>query len=72
MELFSEKYPDSTLLLFSAYRTFSALLDDPDSYGLPPGQENLRGGSVWVDHLHPTSKVHDIIAQNVAEFLESV
>ncbi|KAJ2913449.1 hypothetical protein MD484_g6960, partial [Candolleomyces efflorescens] len=42
MELFSEKYPDSTLLLFSAYRTFSALLDDPDSYGLPPGQENLR------------------------------
>jgi hypothetical protein len=72
MERFSEKHPDSTLLLFSAHRTFSAFLDDPDSYGLPPGQESLRGGSFWVDHLHPTSKVHDIIAQNVADFLGSV
>lgn len=69
---FAEKHPDSTVLIFSAHQTFNTFLDDLWAYDFPIGDGSLSGGSVWVDHLHPTSKVHDIIAHNFAEFVGSV
>lgn len=69
---FSSKYKDATVLLFSAFRVFEVLLDDPESFGLDPADLRRRGGSIWMDHIHPTSAVHDYIASNIADFLSEV
>jgi len=69
---FSQRHEDCTVLFFSSYSTFSAFLDEPAAYGFPPQDVRRRAGAIWFDHLHPTSKVHDIIAHNLADFLADV
>ncbi len=65
---FAEMYQDSTALFFSPAEIFSKLLDDPAFYGFDvPG-----GVSMWMDHIHPTSRVHDFLAADLTEFLKSV
>ncbi len=65
---FAEMHQDSTALFFSPAVTFEKLLDDPALYGFDePG-----GVSMWMDHIHPTSRVHDFLAADLAEFLKSV
>jgi lysophospholipase L1-like esterase len=69
---FAEKHKDCTVLLFSAYQTFDMFLDDPETNGFPADDTNRMGGAIWVDHLHPTSKVHDIVARDLADFLTEI
>ncbi|PPQ87976.1 hypothetical protein CVT25_001055 [Psilocybe cyanescens] len=69
---FSSKHKDATVLRFSAFRVFEVLLDDPETFGLDPADLYRRGGSIWMDHIHPTSAVHDHIASNVADFLSEI
>jgi len=66
---FTATHSDATALLFSTWETFTRILDDPVAHGFPKGDARRWGGSVWVDHLHPSSKVHDFIAKDVAIFL---
>lgn len=65
---FAEAHEDSTALLFSPAETFDRLLDDPAFCGSDPS----GGDSMWVDHIHPTSRVHDLLAADLAEFLKFV
>ena len=58
-------------MLFSAYDTFTRVLDDPAAYGFNAFTANDAGGPIWHDYLHPTSGMHAIIAHEVAEFLSS-
>ena len=44
----------------------------PEVYEFDKGDVRRYGGSVWVDALHPTSKVHDHIANNLADFLQEI
>lgn len=71
-EQFAKDHPDATVLLFSSFEAFDALLSNPEEHGFDPKDVTLDGGSIWMDHLHPTSKVHDHIARRIATFLESV
>jgi hypothetical protein len=61
-----------SMMLFSAHECMSAILDDPATYGLNPEDLNKVDGSVWVDHMHPTSLVHDLLARDLSRFLGKI
>ena len=69
---FGENHPDATVLLFSSFEAFDTILDRPEEFGFDPEDVKRSNGSIWTDHIHPTSKVHDYIARRVAAFLGSV
>lgn len=60
-----------TAIYYSSYKVFGAILDEPESYGLENDQKK-RGGTIWVDHLHPTSAIHSIVATELDSFLSSI
>lgn len=63
---FSATHADSSVFVFSSFELFNALLDDPVRFGLK------EEGTIWVDHIHPTSKIHGHIARSLAEFLVQI
>ncbi|KDQ60958.1 carbohydrate esterase family 16 protein [Jaapia argillacea MUCL 33604] len=66
---FTTKYPEATAMIYSSWDTFNRVLDDPTSFGFTEQDTVRGGGAIWVDHIHPTSKMHDIIAQDMAKLL---
>lgn len=69
---FATTHPDITVLLFSASTTFRKILDDPVAHGFDNSDHHKSGGGIWYDYIHPTSKVHDYVAKDLAEFLGDV
>ncbi|KAJ7501057.1 hypothetical protein B0H11DRAFT_1713773 [Mycena galericulata] len=69
---FASAHPDARVLIFSAFDSFTRILDDPKKHGFNKKDVGLAGGSVWRDQLHPTSRVHKIFARDVVAFLKSV
>lgn len=68
----STKNDPITAIYFSSHKVFSALLDHPDEYGFPQKDTQKAGGSIWMDHLHPTSAVHLIVAMELHVMLSSI
>ena len=77
---FEVAHPLATVFTFSSYDTFTRLLDDPEAYGLgvPPVEdeeavaiEQEQDTMIWVDHLHPTSAVHLVVARELETFLRA-
>ncbi|KAF8845606.1 hypothetical protein BDN67DRAFT_993291 [Paxillus ammoniavirescens] len=66
---FAAKHADASVMIFSSWDTFSRILDDPASYGFDASE---KFGGIWVDQLHPTTKVHDILAREISKFLNDV
>lgn len=69
---FARSHPGITVILFSAATTFNYLLEDPLGHGFKPSDSRAAGGGIWHDHLHPTSKVHGYVANDLAALLGSV
>jgi len=67
--LFAAAHPDTTVMIYSSWDTFNALFDDPVAHGFPAEDVGKAGMSMWVDYLHPTSKVHDFVARDMSVFL---
>ena len=65
------EHAGSTILMYSSYALFSNVIAEPEKYGFPPGDIKRRGGSIWMDHLHPTSKMHKVLADDIEEFLKT-
>ena len=61
----------STLLIYSSYALFDNILSNPEKYGFHAQDVRKPGGAIWMDRLHPTSKMHEIIAGDIQEFLRS-
>ncbi|KAI9315203.1 GDSL lipase/esterase [Dichotomocladium elegans] len=68
------KLPYSRFRLFDAHAAFSRMLDSPSSYGLVdvtgycPGRSHAKDcvssdQYFWYNDLHPTSRVHQLLAQ---------
>ena len=71
VDYFATTHPDATVMLFSAWDTFTRILSDPGRYGFSPVDRTIQGGSIWFDFMHPTSRVHDILAGEISQFLAS-
>jgi len=70
---FASGHVDATVLLFSSHATFSRVLDNPVGHDFHEADAARKGGKgIWMDHLHPTSKMHEVVAKDLAAFLESV
>ncbi|KAI0336551.1 hypothetical protein GY45DRAFT_1315944 [Cubamyces sp. BRFM 1775] len=66
---FADKHPDITTLFYSSWSTFTRVLDDPVSHGFNQEHVSRSGGDIWVDNLHPSSKMHDWVAHDISKFL---
>ncbi|PFH54294.1 carbohydrate esterase family 16 protein [Amanita thiersii Skay4041] len=72
IQTFASRHNDITVLLFAVSETFNKILDNPKTYGFAAKDKRKAGGSIWFDHLHPTSKVHQVIAHDLSVFLSGV
>ena len=68
---FAEAHADVTTLYFSSWDTFTRVLDDPVAHGFAPEHVARAGGDIWVDNLHPSTKMHDWIAYDLSKFLNA-
>ncbi|KAH9843044.1 uncharacterized protein C8Q71DRAFT_233062 [Rhodofomes roseus] len=69
---FAASHGDATVLIYSSWHLFTKVLDDPTTFGF--GKDDVRrpASSIWVDRLHPTSNMHDVVAHDMAQFLGSI
>lgn len=61
-----------TALLFSSHATFTRVLDDPIRHNFGPKEVRRAKGEIWMDRLHPTSKMHRFVARDLVKFLGTV
>lgn len=66
---FKIEHLDATALEFSAYDTFTRILDTPESFGFKKEDVSKPSGAIWFDHLHPTSATHAIVVREIEDFL---
>ncbi|KAI0748136.1 hypothetical protein C8Q80DRAFT_1270577 [Daedaleopsis nitida] len=69
---FAQAHPDVTTLFFSSWDTFTRVLNDPVAHGFAPEHVSRSGGDIWVDNLHPSTKMHDWIAHDLSKFLSAL
>lgn len=69
---FQKDHPDASVLIFSAWDTFTRILDDTEAYGFSSTDLSRSGGVIWMDDLHPTSRIHGYIAQDMLAFLHGL
>ncbi|KAG6858031.1 hypothetical protein C0995_003196, partial [Termitomyces sp. Mi166 len=55
----------ATTFLFSTHQALTDMLDDPLEYDFSEDDPTNECGCIWADDLHPTSEVHDIIAERL-------
>jgi lysophospholipase L1-like esterase len=65
---FAERNAEATVLLFSAFTTFSNVLSDPVKYGFLKEDTKAYSG-IWSDHVHPSGNMHAIVSKDVEAFL---
>jgi hypothetical protein len=67
----TESHPGVSAMLFSSWDTFTRVLDDPVTHGFQKSDARKAEGAIWVDSIHPTSKMHGFIARDLAQFLNT-
>jgi len=67
---FSNSYTGITTLLFPAWSVFNMVLRNPLAYDFTEEDARKAGGGIWIDSIHPTSKMHAVIAREITAFLE--
>lgn len=70
---FFVKHEGTSTTIYETSKVFNAVLDEPEKYGFRDSISSCRESDcVWVDHLHPSSEFHRILAADLAMFLESI
>jgi len=71
VKVFLSENEDVTTMVLSSWVLFNQVFRTPSKYGFEEGDLGRRYGPVWADHIHPTSRIHELIAGRVNEFLGS-
>jgi phospholipase/lecithinase/hemolysin len=69
---FREKHSDVKVKIYDAWAVFTRVLDEPWSYGFEAVErKDVRwgGDSIWHDHLHPTSAMYQVLADDLYKTL---
>ena len=62
----------ATVMVWSSHQCFTRILDDPTKYGFGEKDVRKQGRKIWVDQLHPTSKMHRLIAEDMVALFNGV
>jgi phospholipase/lecithinase/hemolysin len=68
-KVFLSENEDVTTMVLSSWDFFKLVFGTPSEYGFEEGDIRKRYGPVWADHIHPTSRMHELFAVRVNEFL---
>lgn len=68
---FLSENKDVTTMVLSSSEFFNLVFETPSRYGFEERDIRRRYGPVWADHIHPTSRIHELFAERVNEFLGS-
>ncbi|KAG8902807.1 hypothetical protein FRB99_004106 [Tulasnella sp. 403] len=66
---FSKTRPEASTFLFDTYKSISHMLAAPTEYGFPANAGSMYDHIMYVDNIHPTSKVHEVLARQIGSFL---
>ncbi|KAG8901465.1 hypothetical protein FRB99_005294 [Tulasnella sp. 403] len=69
IDTFVEQHQGSSVFLFDAHACFERMFNDPPKYGFPKGSGKAYDKHMYVDHIHPSSGMHKVIAEELAAFL---
>ncbi|KAI5119740.1 hypothetical protein M0805_008670 [Coniferiporia weirii] len=69
-ESFRASHPDITLLMYSSWDIFNKVNSDPEAFGFRKSDLKKRAGAIWFDYLHPTTKMHGVIARDFDAFMK--
>ncbi|GLB40125.1 hypothetical protein LshimejAT787_0706350 [Lyophyllum shimeji] len=56
---------EATVFLFSTHQVLTDVLEDPLEYDFSEDDPSNEGGCIWMDDLHLTSEVHDILGERL-------
>jgi hypothetical protein len=65
IDFLSTDATDATVFIFSSHRLFTDILDNPLEYEFTEDDPETEGGGIWMDGLHPTSKVQDLFGEQL-------
>ncbi|KAH7108386.1 SGNH hydrolase-type esterase domain-containing protein [Auriculariales sp. MPI-PUGE-AT-0066] len=68
---FQDTHNGVTASVCSSFDIFNEILDAPETYGFKRADVDEAYSRGWQDMLHPTSALHKVIAQKIADFLYS-
>ncbi|KAJ1301611.1 hypothetical protein OPQ81_008859 [Rhizoctonia solani] len=68
-EAFQAKHSDVAVFYYDSWSLYTKLLNNPTQYGFT--DVTSTGGSFWIDTIHPRTKVHQYMAEDLANFLAS-
>lgn len=68
---FLSENEDTTTMVLSSSEFFNVVFKTPSRYGFEEEDIRKRYGPVWADEIHPTSRMHELFAERVSEFLSS-
>lgn len=68
---FYTKHPNITALMYSSWDIFDKVYNEPTKFGFSRQDLRKRGGAIWMDHLHPTSRMHEVVATDLEAFLKA-
>ena len=71
MPQFFDTHDGATGALYDVAAVFSVVLDGPTKYGFKDATDHGQEDTIWSDMLHPTSKMHQIIAKEFVNVLEN-
>lgn len=63
---------DTSVFIFSAWNSLLSVLDYPEAYDFDSEDVDQAEGPIWMDNLHPTSKVHAVLAKHLYAFLADI
>lgn len=69
---FAEESAQTSVFLFSSYDVVADILDNPEDYDFREDDVTEEGGAIWLDGLHLTSDVHDILSGKLEEAFRAV
>jgi len=67
---FGNTNQDASVFLWSAWDTFTSVLNDPTKFNIT--NPTTVGGGAWHDPIHPTSLIHQRIANDLSGYLLSL